>query len=95
MLEPTFVIDLARAIVAESDGYARTVAAVRVARDAINKVVTAGRLALSERERNWLKRLNDAVDGLPQTEEAAIENAATQYAHLYKPEAYGLEAAGG
>ena len=95
MLEPAFVIDLARAIVAAGDGYARTVAAVRVARDAINKVVTAGRLTLTERERNWLKRLSGAVDELPRTEEAAIASAASQYAHLYKPEAYGLEAAGG
>ncbi|HSW46045.1 MAG TPA: methyltransferase MtaB domain-containing protein, partial [Phycisphaerae bacterium] len=96
MLEPTTVIDLSKAIVAAGEnGYARTLAAVRVARDAISAAINAGRLALPAREKDWLKRLNTAVDNLPETEAEAIERASGQYAHLYRPEAYGLEAGGG
>jgi len=96
MLEPAVVLDLANAIVAAGDnGYARTLAAVRTARDAINNAINTGRLTLPPREPDWLKRLNTAVDNLPETEAEAIERTSASYAHLYRPEAYGLEADGG
>lgn len=92
MLEPGVVMDLARAVVAKDDGYSRTLAAVRTARDAINRAVTGGVVHLPEREQAWLQRLSEAVDALPETEAEATEQVGSSYAHLYRPESYGLRA---
>ena len=75
---------------AVDDGYGRTVAAIRTARDAILSAINAGRLKLPDREAGWLKRLNAAVDNLPETESDAVERASSQYGHLYHSEAYEL-----
>lgn len=90
ILDPTVVIDLAKAITAAGDGYSRTVAAIRTARDAINAAINAGRLALPAREQGWLKRLNTAVDNLAESEAEAIGRTSADYGRLYRPEAYGL-----
>jgi methanol---5-hydroxybenzimidazolylcobamide Co-methyltransferase len=90
MLDPEVVLDLARAIVRVEGGYARTVAAVHVACEAMNKAINAGRIALDERESRWLKQLSEAADTLPATEEEALADAAEELGHLYHPYAYGL-----
>ncbi len=90
MLDPSVVIDLATAIGSAGDGYSRTLAAVRTARDAIQSAISAGRLKLPDREQGWLKRLDSAVDNLAATEAEAVERAAPTYGHLYRPEAYGM-----
>ncbi|MGQ9652183.1 MAG: methyltransferase MtaB domain-containing protein, partial [Phycisphaerae bacterium] len=93
MLEPDVVMDLAHAVVAEDNGYSRTLAAVRTARDAINRAVTGGMVRLPEREQAWLQRLSETVDALPETEADAMEEVGSKYAHLYALESYGLSAA--
>lgn len=93
MLEPGVVMDLARAVVAEDDGYSQTLAVVRTARDAINRAVTEGAVRLPEKEQTWLQRLSEAVDTLPENEADATERVGSNHAHLYNPESYGLPAA--
>jgi len=90
MLEPRFVIELSQAVVEQSNGYARTLAAVRTARDAINKAVTDSMVYLAPREESWLQRLSEAVDALPETESEAQDQVAPTYAHLYRPDSYGF-----
>jgi methanol---5-hydroxybenzimidazolylcobamide Co-methyltransferase len=90
MLEPRFVIGLAGAIVEQEGGYARTLAAVRFARDAINAAIGAGRVQIPKREQSWLTRLSQAVDDLPETEAQAMEEVGSNYAHLYRRDSYGL-----
>lgn len=90
MLEPGFVIDLSTAVVGQDGGYARTLAAVRAASDAINRAVTEKRVTLDAREESWLHRLSGEVDALPETEEDAFDRVGASYAHLYLPESYGL-----
>lgn len=90
MLAPHFVIELSRAVIEESDGYLRTLTAVRVARDAINRAVTRGLVRLPPREQSWLQRLSEAVDELPGTEPEARDQIGPAYGHLYRPESYGL-----
>jgi len=87
MLVPEVVMELAETIVQADDGYTRTVRAVRVACDAIHRAVRTDRLALPEREHTWLTKLSTAVENLPDAEEAALEQLAASYGHLYRPEA--------
>jgi len=90
MLEPGFVIDLSRAVIEQSNGYLRTLTAVRVARDAINKALTERLVHLPVREESWLQRLSEAVDELPETEQEAQDQVGPVYAHLYRNESYGI-----
>lgn len=92
MLDPMVVLELSKAVLSTQGGYARTLATVRVARDAIHSAVNQGRLSLPDRERTWLERLDAAVDGLPETEGDALDRVAPNYSRLYRPEAYGLDA---
>jgi methanol--5-hydroxybenzimidazolylcobamide Co-methyltransferase len=90
MLEPNFVLGVSRAVMEQSDGYARTLAAVRFARDAINAAVGSGATRIAPRENAWLTRLSTAVDHLAETEAEAFETVGENYGHLFKRESYGL-----
>jgi len=90
MLEPAFVLGISNAIVAHTEGYARTLAALRFARDAINAAVGNGTTRIAPRENSWLTRLSEAVDELPETEPEAFETIGAQYEHLFHRESYGL-----
>ena len=90
MLEPSFVLGVSKAVVEQQDGYARTLAAVRFARDAINAAVSNGTTQIPAREKAWLTRLSAAVDSLPETEAEAFETVGENYAHLFNRESYGL-----
>ena len=90
MLEPRFVLGVSRVVMEQSEGYARTLAAVRCARDAINQAVGRGETRVPPREKAWLARLSEAVDDLPETEEEAFERVGAEHAHLYRKDSYGL-----
>lgn len=90
MLDPEVVLDLARSVVEHDNGYARTLAAVRTARDAINRAVGTGKARIPSREEPWLLKLSKAIDTLPETEAEAFEQIAPNYGHLYRPESYGF-----
>jgi methanol--5-hydroxybenzimidazolylcobamide Co-methyltransferase len=90
MLEPSTVLDLARTIIGQEGGYARTVAAARESCAAINRAVNQGRIKLDERESEWLNRVSEAAEALPDREEDAIAEARQTYGDLFRPESYGL-----
>jgi methanol--5-hydroxybenzimidazolylcobamide Co-methyltransferase len=90
MLDPEVVIELAKGIVAEKTDYARTVRAARIACEAMNRCVNAGSVVLSERERDWLAGLSDAVEVLPESEEEALTHLSGEYGHFFSRAAYGL-----
>lgn len=92
MLEPSFVLGISRAVAEQTDGYARTLAAVRFARNAINEAVGHGVTQISAREKPWLTRLSHAVDELPETESEAFDRVGSEHAHLYRKDSYGLPA---
>jgi len=92
MLEPQTVIRLARAITGTAGGYERTLAAVRVAFEAIRQAAADGRLSLTPRESTWLQRFDGVLSACPETEQEALARARETYGHLFLPEAYGLPA---
>ena len=91
MLEPAVVLDLARAIVTLDDGYARTVAAVRTACDAIRQADGDGRVAIDDGQKRWFDQIQAAADALPADETEALAQIQPTFGHLFKPEAYGLD----
>ncbi len=90
MLAPDVVLDMAKAIVNTEGHYARTVATVRVACDAIHRAINEKRVAIPDRERDWLKKLSTTVESLPECPDEALEQLAGTYGHLFQREAYGL-----
>lgn len=90
MLEPTVVMEIARAIVAEKTDYARTVRAIRVAIEAIHKSVNAGRVKLADADAQWLRQLSTTAEALPDSEADALAAIADEYGSLYNPASYGL-----
>lgn len=90
MLTPQVTMDIARAIVAAQGGYERTIAAARVAIDAIHRAVNADRLRLADREARWLDQLSAAAEALPDNEEDAVQDASADYGSSWSPASYGL-----
>lgn len=90
MLEPEFVIGISNVVTGQEAGYARTLSAVRFARDAINRAIDNKITRIPAREQSWLKRLSEAVDELPENESEAFETIGTNYTHAYRPDSYGL-----
>jgi len=89
VLSPEATWAIAQAIVGETTGYRRTVAAGRAAADLLAAGVASGRLALSQIERAWLERITAALDGLPAEETTLLEEMRETYGHLFDPASYG------
>jgi methanol--5-hydroxybenzimidazolylcobamide Co-methyltransferase len=90
VLSPAATIAIAQAIVSESDDYRRTVAAGRAAVKILRDGLSAGKLTLAKKEHNWLNRIEDELEQLPQAEEELMARVAEQYKELWDPESYGL-----
>lgn len=90
MLDPKVVLDLSKAIVRAEGGYARTVAAVRTAADAIHRAVNGGQVKVKDAENRWLARLSTQLETLPENESAAIGAMTEKYGSLFRLDAYGL-----
>ena len=69
VLAPAVVLKLAAEIMQESTPFARTLRAVRAAIRELEEAHRGGVLKLPPREVNWLGRLAEQADELPQTEE--------------------------
>jgi methanol--5-hydroxybenzimidazolylcobamide Co-methyltransferase len=91
MLEPETVIDIARAIVKEKNGYRQTVAAVTTAFEAISKAHESGRVAVAENEIMWLDDIGSKINDIPATEEEAVEYLKNTFGDLFLPEAYDIK----
>jgi methanol--5-hydroxybenzimidazolylcobamide Co-methyltransferase len=90
MLEPSVVLDIAGAIVKEDDGYARTIAAVQKAFEAIDSAESDGTIKLIASEKKWLERLKSEMDSLPQTVDVAVQYLIESYGDHFLPESYDL-----
>jgi len=81
---------IAEAVVSRRDSYSRTVAAGREAVRIVREGIEDGRLQVSARERAWLKRIGDALNGLPEKEDELLAEMREQYADRFDPAGYGL-----
>ena len=90
MLEPSVVLDVAGAIVKEDDGYARTIAAVQKAFEAIDRAESDGTIKLISSEKKWFNRLKSEMDSLPPTTEEALQYLQDSYGEHFLFESYGL-----
>jgi methanol--5-hydroxybenzimidazolylcobamide Co-methyltransferase len=87
VLSPDSTIEIARAIVGARDPYHQTLAAARAAAGIIAR---ERRLSLSRREQEWLKKIQNALDDMPEREETLTDEMAGIYAHRFSPSSYGL-----
>jgi methanol--5-hydroxybenzimidazolylcobamide Co-methyltransferase len=90
VLSPESTVEIARAIVGQPDPYHQTVAAARAAVNIITRALDQKNLVLSGRELDWLKKILDALDGMPDKEETLLDEMAETYAHRFLPSSYGL-----
>jgi len=90
ILSPESTIQIARAIVAQPDPYAQTVAAARTAVQIITTALAEDKLSLSAREHQWLGKIDSALDAMPETEAPLLEEMAESYSHKFLPSSYGF-----
>jgi len=90
ILSPESSIRVARAIVGAADHYHGTLAAARCAVDIIAEAHAARRTELNAREEQWLNRIRQELDGLPDKEETLLGRMVDAYGHLFTPSSYGL-----
>lgn len=69
VLRPDVVLDLSAEILKETSAYARTRRSAVVTLDRLRKACATKALFMSEKEMNWLDRLSEETDALPETEE--------------------------
>lgn len=93
LLSPAATLRVAQAIVDCEGDYARTVAAGLAAVAVIEEAESAGRLALSKREKSWLARLRTEFEALPADEMALLEEMESQHGELFDASSYGLSTA--
>jgi methanol---5-hydroxybenzimidazolylcobamide Co-methyltransferase len=90
VLSPGATMEIASAIVSRTDPYERTVAAGKAAVGILNRGRRAGKLTLFRKEETWLRRIEEALEELPddwRELRAAIDR---QYGDLYDKDSYGL-----
>jgi methanol--5-hydroxybenzimidazolylcobamide Co-methyltransferase len=87
VLSPASTIEIANAIVSVRDPYHQTLAAARAATDIIAR---EHRLSLPRREQDWLKKIQSALDDMPDREESLTAEMAGTYAHRFSPTSYGM-----
>ena len=90
ILSPDSTLEIARAIVAHRQPYAQTVAAARAAVGIITRASADKAITLPARELSWLKKINVALDELPDNEETLLIEMADTYAHRFSPSSYSL-----
>jgi methanol--5-hydroxybenzimidazolylcobamide Co-methyltransferase len=90
ILSPESTIEIARAIVAQPNSYMQTVAAARTAVQIITTALAHDRLTLSVRERQWLGKVDSALDAMPEAEASLLEEMAETYRHRFLPSSYGF-----
>ena len=90
ILSPEATWAIAQAIVAAPDDYRRTVAAGRTAVHLLKEGVASGRLTLAKPEAQWLQRIEEELESLPDSEAALLEEMAPAYGRLFDPKSYGL-----
>ena len=90
VLSPDATIRIATAIVNADSPYHQTIAAGRAAVEILNSGIAQSKLCLSRREQQWLSRIDDALNALPENEETLMDDLNDQYGSLYDKSSYGL-----
>jgi methanol--5-hydroxybenzimidazolylcobamide Co-methyltransferase len=91
VISPECSIEIARAIVRSESHYCAGISAARCAIEQMRVASRSGRLRIAENEHSWLDTLSEALDELPETEEAFIhEQMALADPSKFLPEEYGL-----
>ena len=90
VLSPVATIRIAAAIVGAETPYHRTLAAGRAAVEILKDGAARGVLRLSCKEQQWLARIDEALEALPENEAALLCDLEAQYGGLYDKASYGL-----
>jgi methanol--5-hydroxybenzimidazolylcobamide Co-methyltransferase len=90
VLSPVATIKIDTAIVGADTPYHQTIAAGRAAVEILKDGIAQAKLHLSRKEQQWLTRIDEALDGLPQDEAALMRDLEAQYGSLYDKASYGL-----
>ncbi len=72
VLRPDVVLDISKELVKTDGYYARTKQAAELVLEAMRKGVNADRLTLTQREKDWLEKLSDQIDDLPEDEQEFV-----------------------
>ncbi len=88
LLSPAATIRIAEAIVGCQGDYRRTVAAGEAAVAILQDGIAAGRLSLSKKEDQWLRRIEHELASLPCDEDAFVASIQPNYEGVYSPSSY-------
>jgi len=91
VLTPGATLRIARAIVNADSDYRRTIAAGKAAAAELQERFRDGRLALGPKEKQWLDRIDGALDGMPASEDELLSSLAQRYESAFDPPSYGME----
>jgi methanol--5-hydroxybenzimidazolylcobamide Co-methyltransferase len=91
ILTPAATIRIAEAIVSVEGGYARVQKAAWAAVTLLQEAIAAGRLNISAKEKQWLGRIEKALSGLPEEEEAIWNEMKQRYAGVFDLASYGVD----
>ncbi|MGA2625605.1 MAG: methyltransferase MtaB domain-containing protein [Candidatus Bathyarchaeia archaeon] len=89
-LDPDICFPLAKAIVSESDDYARTLKAASFACSTMRDVTNKNLLSTSAAESKWLDRIEKALASMPKTPEELEPEIKKNWGQTFVPEEYGL-----
>lgn len=90
VLSPSATIAIATAIVNSDTPYHQTIAAGRAAVKILSDGTAQGLLRLSRKEQQWLTRIDDSLNSLPEDETMLIHDMESEYGGLYDKASYGL-----
>jgi methanol--5-hydroxybenzimidazolylcobamide Co-methyltransferase len=90
VLSPDSTMRIAAAIVDANSPYHQTIAAGRAAVGILSDGIAQERLRLSRKEQQWLTRIDEALDSLPENENVLMHDLEVQYGNLYDKASYEL-----
>jgi methanol--5-hydroxybenzimidazolylcobamide Co-methyltransferase len=90
VLSPDATIAIASAIVSVKTPYLQTIAAGKAAVKILKDGAANDGLNISRKEQQWLTRIEESLNSLPQDESAMINEMEAQYGSLYDKASYGL-----
>ena len=90
VLSPAATIQIAKAIVSESNPYRRTLAAGMAATAILREANGAGRLPLGVRELQWLTRIENELNDMPAHEDSLLAAIQDEHGKLFDGRSYGL-----
>ena len=89
VLSPAATIRIAEAIAGSRGDYRRAIAAGQAAVGILQDGMAGGRLVLSGKEEQWLRRIDRELAALPEEEPALVAEMQAPYQGVYAPESYG------